>query len=123
MNKTEIEVGKIFNLINGTEGLKICIMEPNRNVPSQIKKMQTSIEEIGQQQPGIFTEAVLLYQAGYRLIDVNDGHVITSEEEAAEYVCILDGNTKFHAYRGSAKVDKPFPYRSQYIRYPDGETV
>ena len=81
MNKTEIEVGKIFNLINGTEGLKICIMESNRNVPSQIKKMQKSIEEIGQQQPGIFTEAVLLYQAGYRLIDVNDGHVITSEED------------------------------------------
>ena len=123
MNKTEIEVGKIFNLINGTEGLKICIMESNRNVPSQIKKMQKSIEEIGQQQPGIFTEAVLLYQAGYRLIDVNDGHVITSEEEAAEYVCILDGNTKFHAYQKSAKEGKPFPYKFQYIQYPDVETV
>ena len=46
MNKTEIEVGKIFNLINGTEGLKICIMESNRNVPSQIKKMQKSILKI-----------------------------------------------------------------------------
>ena len=121
MKKQEIKVDTIYRLTNGTEGLKICIMESNRNVPSQIKKMLKSIREIGQQQPGLFTEATYLFNAGYKLIDVDDNHVV-AENEVEGYLCIFDGNTKFHAYEMATKEGNPFEYKFQYVTFPDMDT-
>lgn len=120
MNKQELEVDKIYRLKKGLEGLKICVLKSNRNNPVKNKKMLEGLLQIEMQQPGIFADAKLALDAGYTLLDVSDGHVITPEE-VVDYLVIVDGNTRFHALQLAAKQDKHFDYIFQFKDYGNHE--
>lgn len=98
MKKEDLEVDHIYHLKKGTEGLKICVIQSNRNNMSKNKTMMEACKDIGMQQPAIFAEAHLPFEAGYTLLDVVDGHEVT-KDEINQYLVILDGNTRWHAYQ------------------------
>lgn len=118
MKKTDLLVDVIYRLKNGYEGLKICVLKSNRNNPIKNKKMMDGCLAVGMQSPGIFADALLAMQAGYELIDVEDGHSIAADE-VNEYLVIVDGNTRFHALELAIKAQKPFDYLFQYKKYRD----
>lgn len=118
MKKTELAVDTIYRLKNGFEGLKICVLKSNRNNPIKNKKMMEGCIAVGMQSPGIFADAILALQAGYELIDVEDGHSV-AVDEVNDYLVIVDGNTRFHALELALKANKPFEYLFQYKKYSD----
>lgn len=118
MKKPELKVDTIYRLKKGLEGLKISVLKSNRNNPVKNKKMLEGLLKTEMQQPGILTDAKLAMDAGYTLLDVSDGHVITPEEVDA-YLVIVDGNTRFHAWNLAEKQDKHFDYIFQYKKYAD----
>lgn len=120
MNKHELEVDKIYRLKKGLEGLKICVLKSNRNNSVKNKKMLQGLLQAEMQQPGIFTDARLAMDAGYTLIDVEDGHTVTPEEVDV-YLVITDGNTRFHAWEMVAQQDKQFDYIFQFKEYKSAE--
>lgn len=73
---------------------------------------------VGMQSPGIFADAILALQAGYELIDVEDGHSVAADE-VDDYLVIVDGNTRFHALELALKANQPFEYLFQYKKYSD----
>lgn len=105
MKKHELKVDVIYHLKKMLEGLKVCVIESNRNNPTKNKKMMEGCLSEGMQQPGIFADAKLAMEAGYKLKDVEDDHVV-SADEVADYLVIADGNTRFHAYMLSQKDNK-----------------
>lgn len=121
MNKQELEVDKIYRIKKGLEDLNVCVLKSNRNNPVKNKKMLEGLQKIEMQQPGIFADAKLAMEAGYTLLDVTDNHEIT-QEEVDEYLVIVDGNTRFHAFQLAAKQDKHFDYIFQYKRYADAKS-
>lgn len=118
MKKNELAVDTIYRLKNGFENLKICVLKSNRNNPIKNKKMMEGCIAVGMQSPGIFADALLAMQAGYELIDVEDGHSVTADE-VNDYLVIVDGNTRFHALELALKANKPFEYLFQYKKYRD----
>lgn len=118
MTKNNLAVDTIYRLKNGFESLKICVLKSNRNNPIKNKKMMEGCLAVGMQSPGIFADALLAMQAGYELIDVEDGHSVT-EDEVNDYLVIVDGNTRFHAMELALKANKPFEYLFQYKKYGD----
>lgn len=118
MKKTDLAVDTIYRLKNGYEGLKICVLKSNRNNPIKNKKMMEGCIAVGMQSPGIFADAILALQAGYELIDVEDGHSVTADE-VNDYLVIVDGNTRFHALELALKANQPFEYLFQYKKYSD----
>lgn len=120
MKKHELKVDVIYHLKKMLEGLKVCVIESNRNNPTKNKKMMEGCISEGMQQPGIFAEAKLAMEAGYKLKDVEDNHVI-SADEVADYLVITDGNTRFHAYMLSQKDNKgkKFEYKFHLMTYAD----
>lgn len=118
MKKTDLAVDTIYRLKNGYEGLKICVLKSNRNNPIRNKKMMEGCIAVGMQSPGIFADAILALQAGYELIDVEDGHSVTADE-VDDYLVIVDGNTRFHALELALKANQPFEYLFQYKKYSD----
>ena len=122
MKKTELQVDVIYRLRNGFEGLNLCVLKSNRNNPIKNKKMMDGCLAVGMQSPGIFADALLAMQAGYELIDVEDGHTVT-EDEVNDYLVIVDGNTRFHALEIALKAQKPFEYLFQYKKYRDSDDL
>lgn len=120
MKKTALQIDQIYRLKNGLEGLKICVLESNRNNPVKNKKMLEGLLHIEMQQPAILADAKLAMEAGYTLIDVEDGHVVTPEE-VGDYLVITDGNTRFHAWRLGIVQKKFFDYIFQFKEYADAE--
>lgn len=120
MKKQELRVDQIYRLKKGLDGLKICILKSNRNNPSKNKKMLEGLLQTEMQQPGIFADAKLAMDAGYTLLDVENGHVITPEE-VNDYLVIVDGNTRFHALQLAAKQDNHFDYIFQFKDYGSHE--
>lgn len=118
MKKTDLQVDVIYRLKNGYEGLKICVLKSNRNNPIKNKKMMEGCIAVGMQSPGIFADAILALQAGYELIDVEDGHSV-AVDEVNDYLVIVDGNTRFHALELALKANQPFEYLFQYKKYSD----
>lgn len=118
MKKTELAVDTIYRLKNGFEELKICVLKSNRNNPIKNKKMMESCLAVGMQSPGIFADANLALEAGYELIDVEDGHIVNADE-VNDYLVIVDGNTRFHALELALKDNQPFEYLFQYKKYRD----
>ncbi len=118
MKKAELAVDTIYRLKNGFEGLKICVLKSNRNNPIKNKKMMEGCIAVGMQSPGIFADAILALQAGYELIDVEDGHSVAADE-VDDYLVIVDGNTRFHALELALKANQPFEYLFQYKKYSD----
>lgn len=118
MKKTELQVDVIYHLVKKLEGLKVCVIESNRNNSTKNEKMMEGCLSEGMQQPGIFADAKLAMDAGYTLRDVEDDHVITADE-VDEYLVIADGNTRFHAYmlsqRDGAKAT--FEYKFHLMQY------
>lgn len=123
MKKTELRVDVIYHLIKGLEGLKICVIESNRNNPKQNARMLEGCLSEGMQQPGIFTDARLAMEAGYTLKDVEDGHIINTDE-VDDYVVIADGNTRFHAFMSSLNEGSKgtFDYKFHLMQYADAAT-
>lgn len=118
MRKNELAVDTIYRLKKNLEGLKICVLKSNRNNPIKNKKMMEGCLAVGMQSPGIFADALLAMQAGYELMDVEDGHSVT-EDEVNDYLVIVDGNTRFHAMELALKAQQPFEYLFQYKKYRD----
>ncbi len=121
MKKEDLKVDTIYRLKKGLEDLNVCVLKSNRNNPVKNKKMLEGLQKIEMQQPGIFADAKLAMEAGYTLLDVTDNHEII-QEEVDEYLVIVDGNTRFHAFQLAAKQDKHFDYIFQYKRYADAES-
>lgn len=120
MEKTALKVDRIYRLKNDLEGLKICVLKSNRNNPVKNKKMLEGLLHTEMQQPGIFADAKLAMDAGYTLIDVEDGHTVTPEE-VDDYLAITDGNTRFHAWKLGIEQKKFFEYIFQLKEYADSE--
>lgn len=120
MKKIELQVDIIYHLIHKLEGLKVCVIESNRNNPTKNKKMMEGCISEGMQQPGIFADAKLAMDAGYTLKDVEDDHVI-SADEVDEYLVIADGNTRFHAYMLTQQdgAKDSFEYKFHLMKYAD----
>ncbi|MDO4320410.1 MAG: hypothetical protein Q4C34_07520 [Bacteroidales bacterium] len=118
MKKTELTVDVIYHLVNKLEGLKVCVIESNRNNSTKNKKMLEGCLSEGMQQPGIFADAKLAMDAGYTLKDVEDDNVITADE-VDDYLVIVDGNTRFHAYMLSQKdgAKATFEYKFHLMQY------
>lgn len=121
MEKKQLKVDIIYHLKTGFEGLKICVLKSNRNNPIKNKKMMEGCRAVEMQSPGIFTDASLAMKAGYELIDVKDGHTVT-EAEVNDYLVIVDGNTRFHAWELARKENNTFEYLFQYKKYDDAQT-
>lgn len=120
MEKKHLTVDTIYHLKDGLEGLKVCILESNRNNPQKNKRMMGGCKESGMQSPGILTDAIYASKAGYTLLDAEDGHEI-SDEELNDYLVIVDGNTRFHAWQLAIHEKNPFEYIFQYKDYQDEE--
>lgn len=120
MKKSELTVDQIYHLKKGLEGLKICVLKSNRNNPVKNKKMLEGLLQTEMQQPGIFADAKLAMDAGYTLIDVEDGHAVTPAE-VDDYLAIVDGNTRFHAWELGIEKKKFFDYIFQFKEYADAE--
>lgn len=120
MKKTELTVDVIYHLVNKLEGLKVCVIESNRNNSKKNEKMMKGCISEGMQQPGIFADAKLAMDAGYTLKDVEDDHEI-SADEVDEYLVIADGNTRFHAYQLAQKdvANGTFDYKFHLMKYAD----
>lgn len=120
MEKTELKVDKIYHLKNGLEGLKICVLQSNRNNPGKNKKMLKGLLQTEMQQPAILANAKHAMDAGYTLTDVTDGHEV-KPEEVNEYLVITDGNTRFHAWQLAIKDKKNLDFIFQYKEYANAE--
>lgn len=120
MKKTELIVDTIYHLKNGLAGLKVCVLKSNRNNTAKNKKMMEGCLETEMQQPGIFADATLAKEAGYTLIDTEDNHIV-SDDEVNDYLVILDGNTRFHAWQLAIEAKTPFTYIFQFKVYKDAE--
>lgn len=120
MKKSELTVDRIYHLKKGLEGLKICVLKSNRNNPVKNKKMLEGLLQTEMQQPGIFADAKLAMDAGYTLIDVEDGHAVTPAE-VDDYLAIVDGNTRFHAWELGIEKKKFFDYIFQFKEYESAE--
>lgn len=118
MRKENLQINTIYTFLEDTKDLKICVLKSNRNNPKNNQKMFKGCSEIGMQQPGIFTEARLALEAGYTLLDVKDGHEVKMDE-IDNYLVIIDGNTRFHAWELAVKEGNPFEYCFQYKVYED----
>lgn len=120
MKKNELKVDVIYHLIRKLEGLKVCVIESNRNNSTKNEKMMEGCLSEGMQQPGIFANAKLAMDAGYTLKDVEDNHVI-SADEVDEYLVIADGNTRFHAYMLTPQdgTKDSFEYKFHLMKYTD----
>lgn len=116
MKKTELKVDTIYHLKNGLNGLKVCVLKSNRNNVVKNKKMKAGCQEIGMQQPAILADARTAFEAGYTLLDSQDGHVIT-ESEVDSYLVAVDGNTRLHAWSLSIEEKNPFEFIFQYKTY------
>lgn len=116
MKKTELKVDCIYHLKNGLNGLKVCVLKSNRNNAIKNKKMKEGCQEIEMQQPAILADARPAFEAGYTLLDLQDGHVIT-EAEVDDYLVIVDGNTRSHAWLLSIEENNPFEFIFQYKIY------
>lgn len=120
MEKNKLKVDTIYHFKNGFEGLKICVLKSNRNNPIRNKKMMEGCMSVEMQSPGIFADASLAMKAGYELIDVEDGHTVM-EAEVNDYLVIVDGNTRFHAWELAKKDGNQFEYLFQYKKYDDSK--
>ena len=78
---------------------KVFIIKSNRKVTNQIKAKQKSCREYGMIVPGFFTDATVAYDAGYVLFNPLTGKVIQSREETFGMLVIMEGNTRFWAWR------------------------
>ncbi len=122
MTKSELKVDVIYHLIHKLEGLKICVIESNRNNTNNNKKMLEGCLSEGMQQPGIFADARVAMEAGYTLRDVENNQVV-SVNEVDNYLVIVDGNTRFHAYMLSQKdpTKGSFEYKFHLMKYENPE--
>ena len=120
MKKTELQVDQIYHLKKGLEDLKICVLKSNRNNPVKNKRMLQGLLQTEMQQPGIFADARLAMDAGYTLLDVKDGHAVTPEE-VDDYLAIIDGNTRFHAWKLGIEQEKFFDYIFQFKEYESAD--
>lgn len=116
MKKKELKVDTIYHLKNGLNGLKVCVLKSNRNNAVKNKKMKEGCQEIEMQQPAIVADARPAFEAGYTLLDSHDGHTITGTE-VDDYLVLVDGNTRFHAWVLSLDENKPFTFIFQYKVY------
>lgn len=116
MKKSELHVDTIYHLKNGLNGLKVCVLKSNRNNAAKNKKMKEGCQEIEMQQPAILADARQAFEAGYPILDVLDGHVIT-EAEIDSYLVAVDGNTRLHAWLLSQAENNPFTFIFQYKIY------
>lgn len=101
------------------EGLNLCYIQSNRKDQKQIQDKLETCEDIGMKANAIFTDAEKAIECGYTLIDIKTGKEVT-EEEATRYYVILEGHTRYWAYKKAqekAKADpdyKPFDYKFVY---------
>lgn len=121
MNKIDLKVDTIYPLDKDLNGLKVCILKSNRNNADKNKKMMQGCQDTEMQQPGIVTEASLAFEVGYTLLDVETG-VEINDSNVKDYLVILDGNTRFHAWQMALKTSNPFTYIFQYKKYGDAAT-
>lgn len=123
MKKKYLKVDTIYRLKYDLGGLKLCVLQSNRNNSSKNKKMREGCTQVGMQSPGIFTDARLAMEAGYVLLDVVDGHTVT-KAEVDDYLVIVDGNTRFHAWWSLRKdfERNGFEYKFTYIIYPNADS-
>lgn len=116
MKKDDLQVDVIYHLKNGNEGLKICVLQSNRNNEARNRAMKESCQKVEMQQPGIFTDARVAYEAGYVLLDVESKKKVPAAE-VDEYLVVVDGNTRFWAYRLAQVEEKTFTYHFQFKEY------
>lgn len=120
MKKEELKVDTIYHLKDRLNGLKLCVLKSNRNNAVKNRKMMEGCQEIEMQQPAILADAKPAFDAGYTLLDVLDGHVITVIE-VDNYLVLVDGNTRFHAWLLSLDENNPFTFIFQYKIYENSD--
>ncbi|WP_270439409.1 hypothetical protein [Bacteroides bouchesdurhonensis] len=127
METKELKEDVIYHMsVIGIENMKLCVIASNRKEDRQILNKQKTCDEVGMQIPAIFTDAGLVFDAGYVLKDIWTEKVL-NREELHEYETPAEGNGRLWAYLMSlekAKKDptyKPFDYIFQYRKYPNAE--
>ena len=91
------EVDKVYHMAEYRDSIKLQVIASNRHEKKQVDKKLESCETTGMQVPGIFTSSQTVREAGYTLLDAITGEKAT-DEEIAEGLTIVEGNTRFHAW-------------------------
>lgn len=97
MTNIIFEVDKIYHMAEYRDSIKLQVIASNRHEKKQVDKKLESCEDVGMQVPGILTLSQTVREAGYTLLDAITGEKAT-DEEIAEGLTIVEGNTRFHAW-------------------------
>lgn len=97
MTNIIFEVDKIYHMAEYRDSIKLQVIASNRHEKKQVDKKLESCEDVGMQVPGILTPSQTVREAGYTLLDASTGEKAT-DEEIAEGLTIVEGNTRFHAW-------------------------
>lgn len=114
---------------------KVLVIKSNRKDPKQIKAKQKSCRKHGMLVSALFTDATAAYDAGYVLVNPITGEVVKNREETFGKLVIMEGNTRYWAWRaeverikeekrkskgkGESKTEKPFEYSFTYRHITD----
>jgi len=90
------------------EGIKIARLAGNRCLDEKIiKAKKKSLKETGLLVPAIIVEASLALEEGLEVVDFETGEVVT-EENADEYVVLVDANHRYKAHLDLVKSDENY---------------
>lgn len=111
MKNINFEVDKIYHMAEYRDSIKLQVIASNRHEKKQVDKKLESCEDVGMQVPGILTPSQTVREAGYTLLDAITGEKAT-DEEIAEGLTIVEGNTRFHAWvQANDKASKDSSYK------------
>jgi len=96
MKNFNLVADKIYHMAE-FDSIKLQVIASNRHEKKQVDKKLESCEDVGMQVPGILTPSQTVREAGYTLLDATTGEKAT-DEEIAEGLTIVEGNTRFHAW-------------------------
>jgi len=111
MHNLNFVVDKIYHMAEFKDSIKLQVIASNRHEKKQVDKKLESCEDVGMQVPGILTPSQTVREAGYTLLDAITGEKAT-DEEIAEGLTIVEGNTRFHAWiKALDKASKDSSYK------------
>lgn len=88
--------------------IKIARLAGNRNLDQKIvKAKKKSLKETGLLVPAIIVEASLVLEEGLEVVDFETGEAVT-EENADEYVVLVDANHRYKAHLELVKSDDEY---------------
>lgn len=91
-----------------SKGIKIARLAGNRNLDQKIiKAKKKSLKETGLLVPAIIVEASLALEEGLEVVDFESGEAVT-EENADEYVVLVDANHRYKAHLELVKSDEEY---------------